>query len=773
MVRQFFYGGLWLGMLLHLALIMAWPATAQMPGLPAPSPAEPAATTPQSPEEVRDLVSTLSDNQVRERLVQELDAQAGDGTGSGQTWQEIVTAVTDTVVLMARYFEARWQDTVNVATDTEGTIAAYGAQTDFTLIEYWSGVLGSILLGLLLESILRRLVPERRPHAPLPPEERLAATLRIGAHRLLLLTLSLGLATAVGTWYFELYSFEWRGFMLAMVAWMIIRVSRLSSQFFQLPDVPEARLTPVSTYWARFMVRQTTVIAVIGGAAFMTYNFRLGVGMVEAANTIALWFTTSLFLVIIYSIWRGRYAFTDMIMAGNKDPSPSWEKIARIWPSVAIILAIGEYLVVQYFAATQQADNVSIGGIFLTLMILLFLPPMLNTVVPLVAKLLPVDHIEDEIAKAKRLATRPPIEKIGRVAMLFFLLSIIAALWNISLVSVLTLQIGSAAVEVLVELFGLLVGTFLVWQFFDIWVCRLKAADEGLGGEEEVEMGEMGGQGGTRLATVLPLFRKTGHVIISITFSLLVLSELGVNIAPFIAGFGIIGLAVGFGAQTLVRDVVSGLFFLIDDAFRIGEYVDIGGTMGTVEKISIRSLRLRHHRGPLHTVPYGEVAKLTNYSRDWVIVKLKFRVPFDTDINKVKKLFKQIGRDLLEHDELGPDFIQPFKSQGVFDVDDSAIIVRGKFMSKPGKQFLIKREVYVRVQKAFDENGIHFARRSVIVEVAGVDGEAEGGGMTDAQRKAAVSAAEDAIAEQQAQDAGAADDDFGMSDGTAGGVDDR
>ncbi len=101
------------------------------------------------------------------------------------------------------------------------------------------------------------------------------------------------------------------------------------------------------------------------------------------------------------------------------------------------------------------------------------------------------------------------------------------------------------------------------------------------------------------------------------------------------------GIAVGFGAQTLVRDVVSGLFFLMDDAFRKGEYVDIGKVKGTVEGINVRSLVLRHHLGILHTVPYGEISYLSNYSRDWVIVKMEFRVPTDTDVNKVKKIFKQ------------------------------------------------------------------------------------------------------------------------------------
>jgi small-conductance mechanosensitive channel len=116
-------------------------------------------------------------------------------------------------------------------------------------------------------------------------------------------------------------------------------------------------------------------------------------------------------------------------------------------------------------------------------------------------------------------------------------------------------------------------------------------------------------------------------------------------------------------------------------------------------------------------VPFGEIKYLSNYSRDWVIMKLVFRVTYDTDINKVKKIFKKIGTDLLEDEILGPGFIEPFKSQGVQSMEDSAIIVRGKFMAKPGQQFMIRKEVYLRVQEAFKEAGIKFAHRRVAVDL--------------------------------------------------------
>ena len=160
-------------------------------------------------------------------------------------------------------------------------------------------------------------------------------------------------------------------------------------------------------------------------------------------------------------------------------------------------------------------------------------------------------------------------------------------------------------------------------------------------------------------------------------------SAMGVNIGPLLAGAGIVGIAVGFGAQTLVRDVLSGIFFLFDDAFRIGEYIDVGESKGTVERMSIRALMLRHQLGHIYTVPFGAIRRVANYSRDWMIMKLEVRVPFDTDLERLRKVVKQAGTELKADPEIGPMFLQPLKSQGVNRIDDSAFVVRVKFMARP------------------------------------------------------------------------------------------
>ncbi len=224
---------------------------------------------------------------------------------------------------------------------------------------------------------------------------------------------------------------------------------------------------------------------------------------------------------------------------------------------------------------------------------------------------------------------------------------------------------------------------------------------------------------------------------------MVILSELGVNITALLAGAGVLGLAVGFGAQTLVRDILSGVFFLIDDAFRQGEFIDVGDVKGTVETISLRSMQLRHHLGPLNTIPFGEIKNVQNFSRDWVIMKLPIRLTYDTDAEKVRKLINNYGKELLKDPQVGEDFLQPLKSQGVIQMDELAQIMRVKFMSKPGQQWVIRRKVLNGIRDLFDREGIQFAHHEVTVRLAHREGPQN---LTEEQTHQAVGAAAQRVA---------------------------
>ncbi len=219
-----------------------------------------------------------------------------------------------------------------------------------------------------------------------------------------------------------------------------------------------------------------------------------------------------------------------------------------------------------------------------------------------------------------------------------------------------------------------------------------------------------------RLRTLLPILRNVLMVVIATVAALMVLAALGVEIAPLIAGAGVVGVAVGFGAQTLVKDVISGVFYLLDDAFRVGEYIQSGGYKGTVESFSLRSVKLRHHRGPLYTVPFGELGAVQNMSRDWVIDKMQIVITYDSDLDMAKKLIKQIGKDLAADPEFAPKIIEPMKMQGVEQFGELGMHIRMKMMTKPGEQFPIRRKALAMIKKAFDANDISFALPTVNVE---------------------------------------------------------
>jgi len=307
------------------------------------------------------------------------------------------------------------------------------------------------------------------------------------------------------------------------------------------------------------------------------------------------------------------------------------------------------------------------------------------------------------------------------------------------------------ALDVMVILFM----GYILFHFFRIWIDSKIAEEEVEVGD--AELGDEGGEGGqSRLATLLPLFRGAILAVVVVTIALIVLMELGINVSPLFAGAGVVGLAVGFGSQTLVRDIFSGAFFLMDDAFRKGEYIDIGDVKGTVEKISVRSFQLRHHLGALNTIPFGEIKVLTNYSRDWVIMKLPLRVTYDTDVEKVRKLIKKLGQELLTDPVIGENFIQPLKSQGVIEMQDSAMIIRVKFMTKPGDQWLVRKRVYQDIRELFAREGIRFAHREVTVRLA--DGK-ETEDLTPREREAVTGAVQAAIDEDYLDDIGPGGDD--------------
>ena len=311
----------------------------------------------------------------------------------------------------------------------------------------------------------------------------------------------------------------------------------------------------------------------------------------------------------------------------------------------------------------------------------------------------------------------PVVRRVVHILVAVGSLEALAWLWELDLAAFTERSLGGRLAGSVVDIAVTALAAYLVWTVIRTFIDHRLAQEPGRAGAPEP--GEEGGTGATRVRTLLPLLRTFVQIVIAVMAVMIGLAGLGVNIGPLMAGAGIAGIAIGFGTQTLVRDIVSGVFFLVDDSFRLGEYVDVGPVKGTVERISLRSMQIRHHRGALHTIPFGEVKRLTNHSREWVIHKVELPLPPETDLDVIRKMLKRIGEELVADPELGPHILQPLKSQGLMQVEDGALILRAKFMVRPDdQQFVIRREVLSRIKRALEEKGIRFAPRQVLVHVA-------------------------------------------------------
>lgn len=747
--------------LLTLMLSVVAITSAEAQGLPtatATGPAEPAApdinAEEMTTEAINAMVARMSDDEVRAVLLDRLDAVAAQ-----QSEQEAPKTLLERATLLWQAFSQPLLDAVRKLP------ALVPAQiTAFQNFGETYGGFGGVLtlfgltalllaVGLGVEYAVRTwLVKVRNPE----PSES-GATLRESVTFLFkrFLREIFGLVIfyitirTLGRSFLDAQAVTFVAPFIGYMIWMP-RIAAAFSRFLMAPNRPDLRLVNVSDQWATFIHRHIIGIVLLGGATIFIVDFNFANGIVVGETRIAFWFDSLVYVYVAYVAWTAREGLSDMMRGDDPDRTEFDEAVARWYPYFAMAVAGFTWVLVSTLIGLGKVQLL-VGGAHYTTMFWLLIAPVIDTGIRgLVRHLLPPMQGEGQVAQDAYIATKRSYVRIGRVIAIGAVLVIITRTWNVSLLSL--LQEGAGIGDNLFSFAMTAIVGYVVYEGVSLYINRRLAAEmTALGMSQEDADNEMGGGGGSRLSTVLPLALVTAQGAIIVVFTLLAIGNLGVDITPLLAGAGIAGLAIGFGAQKLVTDVVSGVFFLVDDAFRVGEYVEIEGTMGAVEKISIRSMQLRHHRGPVHTIPYGEIPKLTNYSRDWVIMKLKFTVPFDTNPNQVKKIFKKIGQEMLVEELYKDDFLQPFKSQGVFDFDDVGMIIRGKFMAKPGKQFMIRKEIYNRVKAEFNAAGIDFARREV--RVALPEGAKD---LPEAEKTALTAAAAAAAAQQQEEQAAAA-----------------
>ena len=703
-----------------------------------------------STNDIHEFTRLLADERVQEWLRQQADeaetTAIAETPGVRDQLDALVLRTQNRIAALVRTWEGlgqapelvqgRWREQV----------------TDDRRVQSLTFVLIFLFLGAGLEWLFRQYSDPIRRRLEItefktPAKRMTAAVTRAG------LALAGLLAFAVGS-IGAFSAFDWPPILFVLIlnllmAIVVIRVVGTTLLLFFAPFVPRLRLVPVSTGMARLISRTAlgfTAVLVVAVAFRDVFAQVIEVFKPQGGENALL--AVSVMLAVVVSLAALLCLHAGFFLATRITPEAG-SKAARKWRgflSLLIILSLAFWIL---DLRLIMWSVLCIGLLIVSLKLLrAWVDHAFDTAIAdYMAKLPPPPVIEasedvTDDTEAEEIVEvidpyetyRPLAQRLVRFAAIITVGLILALIWNLGIFE------SAENPTVMQRVFSVLLDSAAALLIADLlWTWARTAIDRRLNAYRPPTDGSAPGPE-ARMATLLPLLRVVLMVTLLLMVAMSILSSVGVNIAPILAGASVLGIAIGFGAQSLVKDVVSGIFFLIDDAFRVGEYVEIDQLRGTVEKISIRSLQIRHHRGAVHTLPFGELKSMTNYSRDWVIMKLEFRVPFDTDMKLVKKLIKQVGAQLKAHPEYGDSILETLKSQGVRRMEEFNMVIGVKFMTRPGEQWLVRRDAYQGVRDIFDANGIRMAERNVKVEIAGEDA------LTDEQRKAVSAAAHDATA---------------------------
>lgn len=722
-----------------------------------------------APEEVDSVLAKLSDEQVRSMLLVELSkaapsrSLANDSPGGlfGFTARWIHSMDKDPDQKLENRVEMIVSHTSRVPGDLSQIFRKVGDGS--SMASAWKNFIGIFLIFLAasgVELLFKTLIAPFRRQLIAQSVPDLSAFMRLWAGAMQEIPAILYVA-AYGAASFLLFFLtpmsDFQGarllFMAILFSIIFVRIGAMLAHLFCSPEVASLRLLPLSDAAAgKFHKVIVLFLLFVGiGMSFLVLINGLGIPR-QTFDFLIMLLGTILLLLVVIIVARSRQAITGYILSGDTvDAGSSWVmgQFASLWhvPALLYLFMVWIIFIFQQTMGIRQGENAFLLSL-LVVPLFLVLDRIAQWVVRMAIstlKIYPVaegedathDKNQDEFTpqqKERLLVIR--VGRIVRIAVLIALIGWVMSLWGYDLLYAeeITIIIFKSLVTLILALF--------FWRIVSDYLERkiTESEPEKEEKKEEVEEVEEFGAAAQRGRgyTLFPMVRKFLGSVLLVMVTLILLSTIGIEIGPLLAGAGVVGLAIGFGARKLVSDIFSGFFFLLDDAFRLGEYLQAGKVEGAVEAITLRNVMLRHHRGMLQIIPYSDLGPITNFMRGGIVVKFNLEFPYDTDIDQVRRIIKKVGQAMLEDEEFGNDFISPLKSQGVREIANSVMVIRFKFTAKPGTHFLIRREAYRLISDALAAKGIHYAHRKVIVEVPAGSTVMDEQGMTEAGAAAGV-----------------------------------
>jgi small-conductance mechanosensitive channel len=681
-----------------------------------PSPAEPAAAEPAAtvPEHARLLAEILQDEQARRALIDQLLSIAG--TGAGEEAAE--TASPQVEVSVARGLAAYTRGFAEAVTETMYEMQAWlvglwaslraGGRADLEALGEAALALGSIIaatlviyygLSLLAGAAFRWLAGRARDGRFLKRAFLLIVSGLIDAFVIAVswaggYVLALN---ALGSGRMDVYQ------ALYLNAFLLVEMSKVLLRLFLAPRHPELRLVPLpdlqANYWYFWLSR---IIGLLGYGMLLLVpivsdylSWRVGIAVKYLIGFTAL-------IMAIVVILQNREGLRRVLEARARARVREGDIVARlllmlakVWHLVAIAYCIAFFVtwVVRPEDALPfmiRATAESIGLIVLGVLVAgvisraitggLRLPEEVRNRLPLL--------------ETRLNAFVPAVLQVVRLLVLIVVALLVARAWGLfDVVDWIATQGGQAFVTSAVGVVLILMIGGLLWLAISSWVdYRLNP--------------NLARPAGPRERTLLALLRNAATIGIATVTLMLVLSELGVNIAPLLAGAGVVGLAVGFGAQKLVQDIITGAFIQFENAINEGEVVTAGGHTGVVERLTIRSVGLRDQQGVYHIIPFSSVDAVSNFMRGFGYHVAEIGIAYRENIDEAQALMRQAFEELRQDPELGPTIIAPLEWHGLTSFGDSAVVVRARIKTQPGQQWAVGRAYNAIIKRLFDEHGI-------------------------------------------------------------------
>ncbi len=500
-------------------------------------------------------------------------------------------------------------------------------------------------------------------------------------------------------------TFQDRFAYAALVALFIWRLYVLLFRVILRPGLSSARLCEVDDGQARQALRLISSFVLV----LVLLRF-LGLGLV-AADTPVLAVEASrllgvpiLFLVFVFFVLRLNSPARQWL-GGLGRVAPFARAMGEYWVPIALSFFFGLTLTLAY-GATSGRHGVS-NAMLLT-MNLVFGLLLFETLLQAIVRRFD-SQLSGFTPASDREKLPDVIARCLRVAVLIVVVVIVSEHWIVDVLDLVNERAWDRLTRAARAAGLTLFSAFVLWELVRYFTtsCMQNATARAA----NVVPGDtpMVPSAATRLGTLMPLVRVVLAVLIGTVAVLVALTDIGVDITPLLAGLSVFGLAVSFGSQTLVKDIVSGVFYLADDAFRVGEQIDCGKATGIVEGFTLRSIRLRHSSGHVYTIPFGELGQIANFSRDWAAVKFTLRFARDTDLDKLRVATAALGDELMDDPAFSGDILEPLRMQGVGEIADNALVVRFKFKARPGNPGRIQDEVVQRILRTFPTLSLQLA----------------------------------------------------------------